>query len=253
MGRKINPKIFRNPFIKKWDSKWFGNKNEYRKLLQEDLAIRDFLNKELKGGGVSKLILERLAKKINITIHTAKPGLVIGRGGAQIEKLKEKLKKEFLKKGHKLEVNVVEENKPRMSAEVVLETIVNGLERRIPYRRVLKKAIRDVESSDAKGIRVQVSGRLSGADIARSEKLNWGKLPLHTLRADIDYAKGVAATIYGSIGVKVWIYKGDKFGIDGGEKKNENDTNENKNKSNKNSKENDKKKKSAKKKNKSNK
>src|SRR6056297_2762981 len=219
MGRKINPKILRIPFIKKWDSKWFGDKKEYRKLLEEDLAIRDFLNKELKGGGISQLILERLAKKITITIHTAKPGLVIGRGGAQIEKLKEKLKKEFLKKGHKLEVNVVEENKPRMSAEVVLETIVNGLERRIPYRRVLKKAIRDVESSDAKGIRVQVSGRLSGADIARSEKLNWGKLPLHTLRADIDYAKGVAATIYGSIGVKVWIYKGDKFGIDGGEKK----------------------------------
>ncbi len=212
MGRKINPKIFRIPFIKKWDSKWFGNKNEYRKLLKEDLAIREFLEQELKGGGVSRIELERLAKKINITIHTAKPGLVIGRGGAQIEKLKDKLRDKFLEKGHKLEVNVVEENNPMLSASVVLENIVEGLEKRIPYRRVIKKAIRDVKSSDAKGVKVQVSGRLAGTDIARTEKLSWGKLPLHTLRSDIDYAKGVAATIYGSIGVKVWIYRGKKFG-----------------------------------------
>ncbi len=212
MGRKINPKILRIPFIKKWDSRWFGNKKEYRKLLQEDLAIRDFLEKELKGGGVSKIILEKLAKKTNITIHTAKPGLVIGRGGAQIEKLKKKLRKKFLKKGHKLEVNVVEENSPMLSADVVLEKVVNGLENRIPYRRVMKKAIREVKSSSAQGVRIQVAGRLAGADIARTEKLSWGKLPLHTLRSDIDYAKGIAATIYGSIGVKVWIYRGKKFG-----------------------------------------
>ncbi len=226
MGRKINPKILRIPFIKKWDSKWFGDKKEYRKLLEEDLAIRDFLNKELKGGGISQLILERLAKKITITIHTAKPGLVIGRGGAQIEKLKEKLRKKFLKKGSKLEVNVVEENEPMLSAPVVLESVVEGLEKRIPYRRVIKKAIRDVQSSNAQGVRVQVSGRLSGAEIARSEKLSWGKLPLHTLRADIDYAKGTAATIYGSIGVKVWIYRGEKFGREIEEENKENNNKE---------------------------
>src|SRR6056297_1982398 len=226
MGRKINPKIFRIPFIKKWDSKWFGDKNEYRKLLKEDLAIRKFLEQELKGGGVSRIELERLAKKINITIHTAKPGLVIGRGGAQIEKLKDKLREKFLEKGHKLEVNVVEENNPMLSASVVLENIVEGLEKRIPYRRVIKKAIRDVKSSDAKGVRVQVSGRLAGSDIARTEKLSWGKLPLHTLRSDIDYAKGEAATIYGSIGVKVWIYKGKKFGTEQ-ERKEDKDKKEN--------------------------
>ncbi len=212
MGRKVNPKIFRIPLINLWDSKWFANKNKFRHFLEEDLRIRKFLKTKLKNCGISKIIIERFAGTFRIIIRTAKPGLIIGRGGLDIEKLKKAIKPNFLKnKDLNLEINVIEEKSPLLAAEVVLEGAILELEKRMPYRRVLKKVIKQVQGGGAQGVKIIVKGRLGGAEIARSEKAIWGNLPLHTLRADIDYARGVATTTYGSVGVKVWIYKGEKF------------------------------------------
>lgn len=210
MGRKVNPKIFRIPIIREWDSKWFADKDKFRQFLKEDLQMRKFLEKKLKNCGISKIGIERLANTVKIIIHTAKPGLIIGRGGVDIESLKKELKS-FLGSETVLEINVLEDRAPMLSAAVVLEGVIGDLERRIPFRRVIKKAIQQVKAAGAKGAKVIVSGRLDGAEIARSEKSVWGKLPLHTLRADIDYSRGTAFTIYGTIGVKVWIYKGERF------------------------------------------
>ncbi|MBL7141722.1 30S ribosomal protein S3 [Patescibacteria group bacterium] len=212
MGRKVNPKIFRIPLIREWESKWFADKHKFRQFLKEDLQIRKLLSQRLKNCGISRVSIERLANTIRVIIYTAKPGLIIGRGGLDIEKLKKEVKEKFLKDNLVLEINVVEEKSPMLSAAVVLEGAIADLEKRVPFRRVMKKVIRQVKTSEAKGIKIIVSGRLGGVEIARSEKLIWGSLPLHTLRADIDYARGTAATTYGSIGVKVWIYKGEKFG-----------------------------------------
>jgi len=212
MGRKVNPKIFRIPLINLWDSKWFANKNKFRHFLEEDLRIRKFLKIKLKNCGISQIIMERFAGVLRVIIRTAKPGLIIGRGGLDIEKLKKVIKSEFLKnKELNLEINVIEEKSPLLAAEVVLEGAILELEKRMPYRRVLKKVIKQVQAGRAQGVKIIIKGRLGGAEIARSEKAIWGNLPLHTLRADIDYARGTAATTYGSIGVKVWIYKGEKF------------------------------------------
>lgn len=211
MGRKVNPRIFRIPLIREWESKWFAGKHNFRQFLQEDVEIRKFLSLRLKNCGISKINIERLANTTRVIIFTAKPGLIIGRGGLDIEKLKKEIKEKFLKDNQILELNVVEEKSPMLSAPVVLEGAIAELEKRMPFRRVMKKIIRQVKTSDAKGVKIIVSGRLGGVEIARSEKLIWGKLPLHTLRADIDYARGVAATTYGSIGVKIWIYRGEKF------------------------------------------
>jgi len=212
MGRKVNPKIFRIPFINGWDSKWFADKNKFRHFLEEDLRIRKFLKTELKNCGISKIIIERFAGIVRIIIRTAKPGLIIGRGGLDIEKLKKAIKLNFLKnKELNLEINVIEEKSSLLAAEVVLEGAILELEKRMPYRRVLKKIIKQVQTGGAQGVKIIINGRLGGVEIARSEKAIWGKLPLQTLRADIDYARGIAATTYGSIGVKVWIYKGEKF------------------------------------------
>ena len=212
MGRKVNPKIFRIPLINLWDSKWFASKNKFRHFLEEDLRIRKFLKTKLKNCGISNIAIERFAGTIRVIIHTAKPGLIIGRGGLDIEKLKKAIKLNFLKnKNLNLELNVIEEKSPLLAAEVVLEGAILELEKRMPYRRVLKKVIKQVQGGGANGVKIIIKGRLGGAEIARSEKAIWGNLPLHTLRADIDYARGTAATTYGSIGVKVWIYKGEKF------------------------------------------
>ena len=210
MGRKVNPKIFRIPLIREWESKWFAKKHKFKRFLKEDLQIREFLAKRLKNCGVSQISIERLVNTVRVIISTAKPGLIIGRGGLDIEKLKKELKV-FLNDDVSLEVNVIEEKAPMLSAAVVLEGAIADLEKRVPFRRVMKKVIRQVKTGEAKGIKIMVSGRLDGVEISRSEKLIWGKLPLHTLRADIDYARGTAATTYGSVGVKVWIYKGEKF------------------------------------------
>lgn len=212
MGRKVNPKIFRIPLLNGWDSKWFAGKNKFRFLLEEDLKIRKLLKTKLKNCGISNITIERFARIMRVIIRTAKPGLIIGKGGLDIEKLKKEIKLNFLKdKDLNLEINVVEEKFPLLSAEVVLEGAILEIEKRMPYRRVLKKVVKQVKDGRAQGVKILIKGRLGGAEIARSEKALWGKLPLHTLRANIDYARGVATTTYGSIGVKVWIYKGEKF------------------------------------------
>ena len=211
MGHKVNPKIFRTPYINQWQSKWITRKSKFRKFLKEDSKVRDFLEKSLKDCGISQIDINRESHQMIVTIKTAKPGLIIGKGGLDIEKLRKKMQKEFLDENTGLKINVVEEPAPLLSSRVILEKVISNLEKRMPYRYVLKGAIKQVRNGPAKGVKVQVKGRLGGVEIAREEKLSWGKLPLQTLRADIDYSQGFARTLYGSIGVKVWIYRGEKF------------------------------------------
>ena len=217
MGQKINPKIFRTGVIKGWNSKWFSNRN-FSSLLKQDVVIRKFLKTKLKDAGLAKIEIERAAENINIVIYAVRPGVIIGRSGVGIEDLKKEIMKKILNKEEtavpgkvNLNINIMEVDKPNLNAQVVVDNIIADLEKRIPYRRVMKQSIGRVMRAGAKGVKVIVAGRLNGAEIARRETLTEGTLPLHTLRADIDYARGAAQTIYGKIGVKVWIYKGEVF------------------------------------------
>lgn len=212
MGQKVNPKIFRTgeSQIYTWNSKWFAKK-DYVARLRQDVGIRDFVKKTLKDAAVAKIEIERTANAVTIIIHSAKPGLIIGRAGTGIEDLRKKIKDKFLDKKSALNLNVQEVSSPSLSSEIVLQGIIADIEKRVPFRRVMKQTISRVERAGAKGVKVIVSGRLDGAEIAREETLSWGKIPLHTLRADIDYASGPAFTIYGAVGIKVWIYKGEVF------------------------------------------
>lgn len=213
MGQKVHPKIFRlnvNP-ASTWLSRWFGGRTLPAQL-REDVTIREYLYKTLKEASVDRVEIERSANAITIIIATAKPGFIIGRAGSGAEELKEKIRKLFFKgKKINLDVNVIEVSKPSLSSRIVMQQAIADLEKRMPFRRVLKQTIDRVEKAGAHGIKITVAGRLNGAEIARSETLTAGKLPLHNLRADIDYAQSFAQTIYGSIGVKVWIYRGDVF------------------------------------------
>jgi small subunit ribosomal protein S3 len=191
--------------IRDWDSKWYGGK-DYADLLHEDIRIRDYLSKRLKDAGVPKIEIERAANRVNVSIYTAKPGMVIGKGGSEVENLRLELVKMTNKKVH---ININEVKKPELDATLVAENIAQQLERRVSFRRAMKQSIQRTLRSGAKGIRTMVSGRLGGADIARSEGYNEGTVPLHTLRADIDYGTAEADTTYGKIGVKVWIYRGE--------------------------------------------
>ena len=208
----MHPKIFRTgqSQIYTWNSKWFAKK-DYVARLRQDVDIRDFLKKTLKEAAVAKIEIERTANAVTVIIHSAKPGLIIGHAGTGIEDLRKKIKEKFLDKKTTLNLNVQEVQNPSTSAEVVLQSMIADIEKRIPFRRVLKQSIGRVERAGAKGVKVVASGRLDGAEIAREETLSWGKIPLHTLRADIDYAGGAAFTIYGAVGLKVWIYKGEVF------------------------------------------
>ncbi|MBI5071742.1 30S ribosomal protein S3 [Candidatus Falkowbacteria bacterium] len=212
MGQKVHPKIFRTgeSQIYTWNSKWFSKK-DYVARLRQDIDIREFLKKILKEAAVAKVEIERTANAVTVVIHSAKPGLIIGHAGTGIEDLRKKIKEKFLDKKTVLNVNVQEVQNPSMAAEVVLQAMISDIEKRIPFRRVLKQTVSRVERAGAKGVKVVASGRLDGAEIAREETLSWGKIPLHTLRADIDYAGGAAFTIYGAVGLKVWIYKGEVF------------------------------------------
>jgi len=212
MGQKVHPKIFRTgqSQIYTWNSKWFAKK-DYVARLRQDVDIRNFLKKTLKEAAVAKIEIERTANAVTVIIHSAKPGLIIGHAGTGIEDLRKKIKEKFLDKKTTLNLNVQEVQNPSTSAEVVLQSMIADIEKRIPFRRVLKQAIGRVERAGAKGVKVVASGRLDGAEIAREETLSWGSIPLHTLRADIDYAGGAAFTIYGAVGLKVWIYKGEVF------------------------------------------
>lgn len=212
MGHKVNPKIFRTGILFGWDSKWFATGKQFRDNLAKDIRVKKYLVKELKASSVSKIEIERTTHVITITVHSAKPGVIIGRQGAGIEELKKKIRKEFFgSEKVTVNVNVVEVDKPLLDPQLVLQGMVEELEKRMPYRRVMKQAIDRVSKGGAQGVKVCISGRLNGAEIAKTETLHVGKIPLHTLRAHIDYARGPAHTLSGVVGVKVWIYKGMKF------------------------------------------
>lgn len=211
MGHKVNPTVFRLGTIYTWPSHWFAKKHSFAKLLKQDVEIRKFLRQQLKEVGLENVEIERAVNSLTLTIHAAKPGMIIGRGGTGVEELKKSLRKKFLKK-ETLNLNILEVEKPSLSAPVVLQGMVADLEKRIPFRRVLKQALERVTRAGGLGARVWVSGRLNGAEIARSEVLSYGRLPLHNLRADVSYAFGEAQTIYGKIGIKIWIYRGEIFG-----------------------------------------
>ena len=205
MGQKINPTGLRIGVINDWDARWYAEK-DYADTLHEDLAIREYIQGTLSEASVSQVEIERAANKVNVNIHTAKPGMVIGKGGSEVDALRKALSQLTGKKVH---VNIVEVKKPELDAKLVGESICQQLENRIAFRRAQKQAIQRTMKAGAKGIKVQISGRLNGADMARSETYVEGTVPLHTLRADIDYAWEEADTTYGKIGVKVWIYRGE--------------------------------------------
>ena len=205
MGQKVNPHGLRVGIIKTWDSRWFAEK-DYEKFLLEDIKIREFIKGKLFSAGISRVEIERAANRARITIHTAKPGMVIGRGGANIEELKKSLK---TMTESQVDINIQEIKQQDLDATLVAENIASQLERRIAFRRAMKQSVGRTMRMGAKGIKVMVGGRLGGAEIARSESYREGSIPLHTLRADIDYGTAEAATTYGRIGVKVWIYKGE--------------------------------------------
>jgi small subunit ribosomal protein S3 len=217
MGHKVNPKAIRIGVNRGWNSKWFARQN-FSAFLRQDLAIRKYLKSKLKDAGVANIDIERSAEKLNVIIFAVKPGIIIGRSGVGIEDLKTNLKKIVLNKEKtqvpgkiNLNINIMEVDKPNMNSQIVVDNIINDLEKRIPFRRSMKQSIGRVMRAGAKGVKVIVSGRLNGAEIARTEMLTEGEVPLHTLRADIDYSRAAAQTIYGKIGVKVWIYKGEVF------------------------------------------
>lgn len=205
MGQKVHPIGMRVGIIRDWDAKWYAEK-EYAEFLHEDLRIRKFIASKLADAAVSTVEIERAANRVNISIHTAKPGMVIGKGGSEVENLRKELNSLTGKRVH---INIVEIKKPDLDAKLVGEGIARQLENRVAFRRAQKQAIQRTMRSGAKGIKTQVSGRLNGADIARSEGYSEGTVPLHTLRADIDYAWEEADTTYGKLGVKVWIYRGE--------------------------------------------
>ena len=206
MGQKVNPHGMRLGINKTWDSKWYANNNDFSKLLEKDIKIRRFLEKRLDPTGISKVEIERNTKRTEVIIHTSKPGIIIGRGGEEIEKLKKELSNltsEFV------QISIADVKKPDVDAQLVAQSIASQIENRASFRMAQKRAIRNAMKNGVKGIKTLVSGRLNGADIARGEGYTEGTIPLHTLRADIDYATAEADTTYGKIGVKVWIYKGE--------------------------------------------
>ncbi|HSD35137.1 MAG TPA: 30S ribosomal protein S3 [Alphaproteobacteria bacterium] len=205
MGQKVNPTGLRLGINRTWDSRWFADK-EYASLLHEDLELRKYLEKRLQQAGVSRIVIERPAKRARITIHTARPGVVIGKKGADIEKLRGDLSK---RTGGEVALNIVEIRKPELDARLVAENIAQQLERRVAFRRAMKRAVQSAMRLGAQGIRITCGGRLGGAEIARVEWYREGRVPLHTLRADVDFGQATAFTTYGTCGVKVWIFKGE--------------------------------------------
>ena len=208
MGQKINPTGMRVGIIRDWDAKWYANKKDYATALHEDLKLRKYIETKLADASVSRIEIERTANRVNISIHTAKPGMVIGKGGSEVDALRNELSK-LVAKGERVHINIIEIKKPDLDAHLVGSQIASDLERRVAFRRAMRGAIQRAMRAGAKGIKTQVSGRINGADIARVEQYTEGTLPLHTLRADIDYSWDEATTTYGQLGVKTWIYRGD--------------------------------------------
>ena len=207
MGQKVNPIGFRVTVTKDWLSKWYADKKDYAPLLLEDIKVRDFLKKKLESAAVPKITIERYANRARITIFTARPGIVIGRKGTEIDKLKQEL---ATMTGKEIYVDIVEVKTPEVDAQLVAENVALQLERRISFRRAMKKAVQTAMDFGAQGIKIACGGRLGGGELARHEKYRQGKIPLHTLRADIDYGFAEANTVYGKIGVKVWLGKGER-------------------------------------------
>ena len=208
MGQKVNPIAFRLGVIRGWDSAWYGGDTFADKLV-EDHKIREYVQARIPKGGISKVVIERTLKRITLTVHTARPGVVIGKGGSEVDKIKEELKQLT---GKDVQINIFEIKRPELDAKLVGESIAQQLQARISYRRAMKQAIASSMRVGAQGIKVKVSGRLGGAEMARTEMYKEGRIPLHTLRADIDYAVSEANTVYGKIGIKVWIFKGEVYG-----------------------------------------
>jgi len=207
MGQKANPIGNRLGIIRGWDSNWYGSKKDYAGKLIEDSKIRTYLNARINKGGISKIVIERTLNKLIVTIHTSKPGIIIGKGGGEVDRIKEELKK--LTGKEDVQINILEIRRPEVDATIVADTIARQIENRINYKRAVKMAIASAMRMGAEGIKVKVSGRLAGAEIARTEEIKQGRTPLHTFRMDIDYANLFALTVYGKIGIKVWICKGE--------------------------------------------
>ncbi len=207
MGQKANPIGNRLGIIRGWESNWYGNKKDFASKLIEDDKIRNYLNARISKGGISKIVIERTLGKLIITIHTSKPGIIIGKGGGEVDRIKEELKK--LTGNNDVQINILEIRRPETDAMIVGDTIARQIENRINFKRATKMAIASALRMGAEGIKVKLSGRLGGAEIARSEEFKQGRVPLHTFRMDIDYANVFAQTVYGKIGIKVWICKGE--------------------------------------------
>jgi small subunit ribosomal protein S3 len=207
MGQKANPIGNRLGIIRGWESNWYGSKKDYAGKLIEDNKIRTYLNARINKGGIAKIVIERTLGKLIVTIHTSKPGIIIGKGGNEVDRIKEELKK--LTGKEDVQINILEIRRPELDAMIVADTIARQIENRIKYKRAIKMAIASALRMGAEGIKVKVSGRLGGAEIARTEEIKQGRTPLHTFRMDIDYANVFALTVYGKIGIKVWICKGE--------------------------------------------
>src|SRR4051794_1401112 len=210
MGQKANPIGNRLGIIRGWESNWYGGKKDYAGKLIEENKIRTYLNARINKGGISRIVIERTLGKLIVTIHTSKPGIIIGKGGGEVDRIKEELKK--LTGKDDVQINILEIRRPELDANIVADTIARQIENRINFKRATKMAVASTLRMGAEGIKVQLSGRLGGAEIARSEKFMQGRVPLHTLRMDIDYANVYAQTVYGKIGIKVWICKGEVLG-----------------------------------------
>ncbi|MBR2783701.1 MAG: 30S ribosomal protein S3 [Firmicutes bacterium] len=206
MGQKVNPKGFRIGVIRDWDSRWYANNKDFKNYLYEDYQLRKYVKEKLYSSGVSKVDIERTGGRVKINVFTAKPGIVIGRGGQEVEVLRQELEKMT---GKKVSVNITEIKRPELDAQLVAESVAASLEKRIAFRRAMKQTVGRTMRMGAGGIKIMCAGRLAGAEIARTEWYAEGKVPLHTLRADIDYGFAEANTAYGKIGIKVWIYKGE--------------------------------------------
>ena len=206
MGQKVNPNGLRLGINKDWDSKWYAEKKDFKKFLNNDVKIREYFEKDSKSNGINKIQIERSKNRTEVIVHTSKPGVIIGRGGEQIEVMKKELSKLV---NEDIQISIVDIKKPDMSAQIVADSIAMQIENRASFRMAQKRAIRNAMKAGAKGIKTLVSGRLGGADMARGEGYTEGTIPLHTLRADVDYATSEADTTFGKIGIKVWIYKGE--------------------------------------------
>jgi small subunit ribosomal protein S3 len=214
MGQKVQPIGFRLGIVKDWTAKWYGNKQQYADFLTTDMKVRAFLEKRLKSAAISKIVIERPSQNMNITLFTARPGIVIGKKGEDIDRLRKELSKMV---GMPVQVAVEEIRKPEMDAKLVAENIAQQLEKRVMFRRAMKRSMQNTMRLGAEGIKIMIAGRLNGAEIARTEWVRDGRVPLHTLRADIDYGTAEALTTYGIIGIKVWIFKGEVHDADEGD------------------------------------